>query len=99
MPIGMTVYLCCLENLFDQVVDSGLIVLDDYYTWRGCGVAAHEFLGARSLGLPIEAPLGAESGMPAVIRKADITWYELWSRVSALDERRELQQQLEASVP
>ena len=79
---------CCLESLFDQVVDGGLVVLDDYYTWRGCAVAAHEFLGARALGLPIEAPLGSGCGMPAVIRKGETTWHELWQQVSVLDEQR-----------
>lgn len=91
--------LCCLENLFEQVVDDGLILLDDYYTWRGCAVAAHEFLGKRGLGFPIEAPIGAGCGMPAVIRKADVTWHELWSRVSALEERRQLIEQLIAAIP
>jgi O-methyltransferase len=39
----------CLEQLYDQVVDGGYIVLDDYYTWDGCSIAVHEFLGRRQL--------------------------------------------------
>jgi O-methyltransferase len=34
----------CLQNLFPQVIDGGLIILDDYYTWDGCSKAVHDFL-------------------------------------------------------
>jgi O-methyltransferase len=91
--------LCCLENLFDQVVDGGLIILDDYYTWSGCAVATHQFLGARRLGFPIESPLGATCGMPAVIRKGETTWSELWRQISQLDEVRQRNEQLVAAIP
>ena len=37
--------MCCLDNLYDQVADRGFVVLDDYYTWDGCAIAVHEFLG------------------------------------------------------
>ena len=40
---------CCLDNLYDQVVPGGIIVFDDYYTWDGCALAVHEFLGTRHL--------------------------------------------------
>jgi O-methyltransferase len=56
---------CCLENLFDQVSAGGFIVLDDYFTWDGCAVAVHEFLGARRLAYRIE-----RSGSVAFLRKA-----------------------------
>jgi hypothetical protein len=39
----------CLENLYDQVVHGGYVLIDDYYAWDGCAVAVHEFLGARGL--------------------------------------------------
>ncbi len=39
----------CLDNLYDQVVDGGLIILDDYYIYDGCAAAVHEFLGERRL--------------------------------------------------
>jgi O-methyltransferase len=37
----------CLEQLYDQVSEGGLVILDDYYDWEGCAVAVHEFLGKR----------------------------------------------------
>jgi hypothetical protein len=40
---------CCLEALYDQVAPGGYIIMDDYYTWDGCAVAVHEFLGTRRL--------------------------------------------------
>ncbi len=39
--------LTILENLFDQVVDGGIILIDDYYHWEGCSRAVHDFLSAR----------------------------------------------------
>jgi O-methyltransferase len=38
----------CLENLFDLVVEEGIIVLDDYYAWDGCSRAVHDFLSKTS---------------------------------------------------
>jgi O-methyltransferase len=40
---------CCLDNLYDYVVPGGYVVVDDYYTWSGCAIAVHEFLGERRL--------------------------------------------------
>jgi O-methyltransferase len=40
---------CCLESLYDQVSDGGIVILDDYFDWDGCAVAVHEFLGKRRL--------------------------------------------------
>lgn len=40
---------CCLDELYDQVVPGGVIILDDYYTWDGCTLATHEFLSKRRL--------------------------------------------------
>ncbi|EAY28515.1 TylF/MycF/NovP-related O-methyltransferase [Microscilla marina] len=40
--------LLCLEHLFDYVVNDGIIIMDDYYTWDGCARAVHDFLSARS---------------------------------------------------
>ena len=39
----------CLETLYDQVSPGGIVIVDDYYTWDGCALAVHEFLGRRSL--------------------------------------------------
>lgn len=36
--------LCILRQLFDKVMPGGLIIIDDYYDWRGCACAVHEFL-------------------------------------------------------
>lgn len=41
--------MVCLESLYDQVANGGLIVLDDYYAWEGCSKALHDFLSKRSL--------------------------------------------------
>jgi hypothetical protein len=38
-----------LEELYDQVVDGGYVIFDDYFSYDGCAVAAHEFLGQRKL--------------------------------------------------
>lgn len=70
----------CLEQLYDQVVDGGLVVLDDYYAWDGCAIAAHEFLGSRRLAHRIEGVLGRAAGeegyQTAVFRKGagKVTW-------------------------
>jgi O-methyltransferase len=45
---------CRLENLYDQVVDGGFIVFDDYYAFDGCAVAVHEFLGRRHIPYRLE---------------------------------------------
>jgi O-methyltransferase len=39
--------LQCLEALYPHVMDQGLIILDDYYTWDGCSRALHDYLAAR----------------------------------------------------
>jgi O-methyltransferase len=39
--------MTCLTNLFGQVVENGIIVIDDYYTWDGCSRAVHDFLSTR----------------------------------------------------
>lgn len=78
---------CCLDNLYDQVVDGGLVVLDDYYAWDGCAIAVHEFLGKRRLAHRIEGVKGKAEGVEAyqsaVFRKGEgkTTWqwiYQLY---------------------
>src|SRR5262245_25446397 len=34
----------CLENLLANVVEGGLVIIDDYHTWDGCARAVHDFL-------------------------------------------------------
>jgi hypothetical protein len=39
----------CLEHLYDQVVPSGFVIIDDYDTYDGCRKAVEEFLATRGL--------------------------------------------------
>lgn len=32
------------EKLFPYVINNGLIIIDDYYTWEGCSKAVHDYL-------------------------------------------------------
>src|SRR5207302_1030407 len=59
--------------LYDQVVEGGFIIFDDYYTWDGCATAVHEFLGQRGLSYRIES-IGDANLTCAVIRKGRTTW-------------------------
>ena len=34
----------CLENLYDQVVPGGYVIIDDYGCWQGCKIATDEFI-------------------------------------------------------
>ncbi len=40
---------CILENLFDNVVAGGYVIIDDYYCWEGCKKAVDEFLARRNI--------------------------------------------------
>ena len=39
----------CLENLYEQVVPGGIIIIDDYHYWEGCTRAVHDFLSRNKL--------------------------------------------------
>jgi O-methyltransferase len=39
----------CLENLYDKVVPNGLIIIDDYGTYKGCKNAVDEFRVANNI--------------------------------------------------
>jgi O-methyltransferase len=36
----------CLENFFPRVVENGMVIIDDYYTWSGCSRAVHDYLSS-----------------------------------------------------
>jgi O-methyltransferase len=40
---------CCLENLYDNVIPGGFVIIDDYNCWEGCRKAVDEFLRTRGL--------------------------------------------------
>jgi hypothetical protein len=72
---------CVLEHLYDRVADNGFVVLDDYYTFDGCGIALHEFLASRQLAHRVESVVDAAEGYPvaALFRKGGPTWYATWA--------------------
>jgi O-methyltransferase len=36
----------CLKYLFPKVVQKGIIIIDDYFTWEGCSKAVHDYLSS-----------------------------------------------------
>ena len=34
----------CLDKLYPFVIEGGVIIIDDYYTWDGCTKAVHDYL-------------------------------------------------------
>jgi O-methyltransferase len=42
--------MVCLEHLYDQVAEGGLVIIDDYTNWEGCSRAVHDFFS--KYGLP-----------------------------------------------
>ncbi|MBK6384537.1 MAG: class I SAM-dependent methyltransferase [Chitinophagaceae bacterium] len=41
--------MVCLENLYDSVVEGGLVIIDDYTNWDGCSRAVHDFFSKRDV--------------------------------------------------
>lgn len=44
----------CLSGLFPHVMQGGLIILDDYFSWDGCARALHDYLSANQCAERIE---------------------------------------------
>lgn len=68
-----------LNLLYDQVTPGGLISIDDYFTYEGCALAVHEFLGERGLHHRIEPVVRTDSEgfshyYGALLRKGGTTW-------------------------
>ena len=36
--------MVCMDELFPQVIDGGIVLIDDYYVWDGCSKAIHDYL-------------------------------------------------------
>jgi hypothetical protein len=74
--------LCCLDSLFDRVAEGGIVIFDDYFTFDGCAVAVHQFLGKRGLAYRLESVTGSSGCYDyhtcALLRKGDATWRETW---------------------
>jgi hypothetical protein len=43
----------CLEELYDKVVQGGVVVIDDYGTWQGCKMAVDEFIRRNELNIKL----------------------------------------------
>jgi len=44
----------CLTAFYPQLVQGGIIIMDDYYTWDGCSRALHDYLSSHKLADRIE---------------------------------------------
>lgn len=40
---------CCLDNLYDNLITGGYLIIDDYGHWEGCKKAVDEFLESRKI--------------------------------------------------
>ncbi|MBI1766055.1 MAG: class I SAM-dependent methyltransferase [Acidobacteria bacterium] len=73
---------CCLEQLFEQVVEGGFVIFDDYHTYDGCALAVHEFMGARKLPYRLEHVAGKlgvfDYYHAAYFRKGGAPWTQLY---------------------
>lgn len=59
----------CLEQLYPQVADNGIIIIDDYHFWDGCTKAVHEYLYKNNLSDRI---CTTENGVAYIIKNQTI---------------------------
>jgi O-methyltransferase len=46
--------MICLEHLFPQVNEGGVIIIDDYYAFEGCALAVHDYLSRNQIAQRIQ---------------------------------------------
>jgi O-methyltransferase len=94
---------CCLDNMYDQVVDGGFVILDDYYTFEGCAIALHEFLGERRLAHRIESMVSESADNQhywgAVFRKGNATWFEARNHMKWMHRQESIAHDIATLVP
>lgn len=78
---------CCLDNLYDLVIDDGFIIIANYYGFDGVAMAVHGFLAERRLPHRLESVIRVSGGArfceSVVFRKGTTTWNASWSWASA----------------
>lgn len=57
--------MVCLQHLFTKVMDNGIVIIDDYYTWDGCTKAVHEFLAGF---LPANRIRSTQNGVAYIVK-------------------------------
>lgn len=58
----------CMENLYPKVVESGLVLMDDYYYWDGFSKAIHDYLSKYKL--PVRINQWKNSNLYYLIKKS-----------------------------
>jgi hypothetical protein len=88
---------CCLENLYDQVSDGGIVIIDDYFM-EGAALAVHEILGHRKIRHRLETTSEFEPHRIAYLRKGAATWQQNWARLTEARLRHEAAAQIASVV-
>ncbi|RYE54579.1 MAG: hypothetical protein EOP48_12015 [Sphingobacteriales bacterium] len=55
----------CFKFLYPQVVNGGLILIDDYFTWEGCSKAVHDYLSL----IKSSSCVHSQNGVAYIIKK------------------------------
>ena len=64
-----------LDNLYDKVVDGGLIIIDDFYAYIGCRKAVIDFFNNRKMNLP-KIYHTKETGLTTITGGTEVFWYK-----------------------